>query len=430
MKLLRRIIEAGLCLGCGTCAGICPNNAIKMNSSEGLHVPEIDDEKCTSCRLCFLSCPGYSVDFNSLSHRTFNEKYEPTLVGNFSSCYVGYSNNSQIRFDSTSGGLITELLIFALENNFIDGVITTRMRSDNPLEPETFIARTPQEIIEASKSKYCPVAPNVCLKEIRSENGRFAAVGLPCHIHGIRKAEMISNEVAEKIVLKLGLLCSHTVNFSGTHFLLKKLGLTKDEIIKISYRGEGWPGFMSIKTKGGIIKKIPLFGSWNSYWPLFSSFFFTPLRCIMCPDQTAELADISFGDAWLPEFKNERKGMSIIISRTKNGEYLLNSMVKANRVSLTKGSIKKVEESQSVNLKLKKNDLSFRLNFLRLMGKKTPKFFPLFSNSYILASVLRGFYIFAGIKASSNNYFKLILYRVPLSLIRFYYGVYKLLSML
>ena len=429
MKLLRHVIETGLCLGCGTCAGICPNDAIKMNSSSGLHIPLIDKSRCTNCRLCFLSCPGHSVDFNELASLVFNEEYKSTEVGNNLSCYVGYSNNNQIRFESTSGGLITELLIFALESGFIDGVITTRMKKDNPLETEAFIARTSQEIIEASKSKYCPVAPNVCLKQILNENGRFAMVGLPCHIHGIRKAEMISADLRKKIVLTFGLLCSHTVDFAGTQFLLKKIGLKKDEIAKISYRGEGWPGSMSIETKSSSKMRIPLFGSWKSYWPLFSSFFFTPMRCTMCPDQTAELADISFGDAWLPEFKKERRGMSIIISRTKTGQSLLNHAVSAKKVSLTDVNIKKVNQSQSVNLKFKKNDLSFRLSFLRKMGKETPNFSPLFLNSHSFASALRTFYIYANIKASSNNYFKLFLCRVPLQIIRFYYGMYKLLSL-
>jgi coenzyme F420 hydrogenase subunit beta len=46
---------------------------------------------------------------------------------------------------------------FALEEGIIDGALVTRMKKDRPLEPEPFIARTREEIIEASKSKYCGV---------------------------------------------------------------------------------------------------------------------------------------------------------------------------------------------------------------------------------------------------------------------------------
>lgn len=42
------------CLGLGTCARICPFDAIHMNS-EGL--PDVDEAKCTSCGKCVAGCP-------------------------------------------------------------------------------------------------------------------------------------------------------------------------------------------------------------------------------------------------------------------------------------------------------------------------------------------------------------------------------------
>jgi coenzyme F420 hydrogenase subunit beta len=370
------------------------------------------------------------VNFEELSLQVFNEPYNGNSVGNYVSCYVGYSTDDKIRFDSASGGLITQLLIFALENNIIDGVITTRMRKNSPLETEPFIARTKEEIIEASKSKYCPVAANICLKEILKENGRFAVVGLPCHIHGIRKAEQVNKELKKKIILKFGLLCSHTVDFEGTRFIVNKMGFKENEIASITYRGEGWPGLMSIKTKAGISSRLPLVGSWHAYWIVFSSFFFTPMRCTMCPDQAAELADISFGDAWLPEFKDEKKGMSIIVSRTAIGENLITQARAEKNVYLTRVGIEKVEQSQRVNLKIKKNDLSFRLSFLGLIGRATPKFTPLFSDQKSPVSALRAFYMYFGIKAASNKNFQSLLTYTPLPLIRLYYGIYRALSLI
>ena len=48
------------------------------------------------------------------------------------------------------------------------------------------------EPVSATKSKYCPVPANVRIKKILRRNGKFAVVGLPCHIHGVRKAEMLN----------------------------------------------------------------------------------------------------------------------------------------------------------------------------------------------------------------------------------------------
>lgn len=335
-----------------------------------------------------------------------------------------------MRYDSSSGGIVTQLLVFALEKGLIDGALVIRMRKDNPLEPEAFIARTKEEIISASKSKYCPVAANTGLKQIRRENGRFAVVGLPCHMHGIRKAENVLKGLNTRIVIHIGLLCSHMVNFDGTLFLLKRKGVRKEMVSKIDYRGQGWPGLMSVYAKNGAHFEIPLTGSWKAYWPVFSSFFFTPIRCTMCPDQASELADISLGDAWLPELKGDKCGESIIITRTKIGEEILALATKAQTISIKPVNLNKVVQSQRVNLVIKKYDLKLRLSILRLFGRKIPKFNPEPNSRGMMPAVFRGFYVYLNIYASSNKYLRSLLARFPFPLFRLYYGIYKYLSLI
>jgi coenzyme F420 hydrogenase subunit beta len=302
------------------------------------------------------------------------------------------------------------------------------MNKLNPTVPETFIARTKEDVIAASKSKYCPVAANVGLKEILREQGRFAVVGLPCHIHGVRKAESVSKALSSKIVLHVGLLCSHMTSFIGMKFLLRKLGVRLTDVTRIDYRGSGWPGSMSIHTRDGSVKKLPLFGSWKAYWPIYSSFFFTPSRCTMCPDQAAELADISLGDAWLPELRNEKIGESIIIARTKRGQDILQLAHSAHSISIKPVSAEKVEQSQAINLTFKKKDLPNRLSLLGSFGKQTPKFTLESGNPRLPASYLRSAFIYCGIKASANKPIESVLTHLPFPLFRTYYGIYKYLS--
>ena len=153
-----------------------------------------------------------------------DKKAENYLLGHFFNCYIGYATDVDIRYNSSSGGLITQLLIFALENKIIDGAIVTKMKKDNPLEPETFIARTKKDIIESSKSKYCPVPLNIVLREIinSKEDEKFAIVGLPCHINGIINAEKINKKLKDKIIIKFGIFCNHTPYFLSTELYLEK----------------------------------------------------------------------------------------------------------------------------------------------------------------------------------------------------------------
>jgi coenzyme F420 hydrogenase subunit beta len=395
-----------------------------MTLSKGLFKPQIDGMLCTDCQLCVKTCPGGTLNLDELQLRVFGKKSTCSTMGNYQTCYIGYTFDDEIRFNSASGGIITQLLIFALENKIIDGAIVTRMNPNNPLESQAFIAKTKEELIDASKSKYCPVATNACLSQVLKEDGKYALVGLPCHITGARKAEATIKTLENRIVLKLGLLCSHTVDFAGINFLLKKLGINEGQVRSMTYRGKGWPGYLVIETKDNSKISIPLVGSWQAYWPLFASFFFTPMRCTMCPDQAAELADLSFGDAWLPEKRQDKKGSSIVISRTTVGQQLLKAAEKAKVITLAPLDISRVEESQHTNLRFKKDDLPYRLAFLASMGRNTPVHGEL-SSSAASISALRSMFVYSNIKAASNSRFRSILAHVPFPVIRLYYGIYK-----
>lgn len=369
-KNIHQIVEFNLCTMCGTCEALCPNNAIKMriNKEKGIYLPKVDKNACNSCEICCKICPGYEIDFKLLNNEIYGKAPENILVGNYINCYVGYSNNQEVRYNSSSGGLVTETLIFAIEKELIDGVLVTRMDKKDPLKPEPFIARTKEEIVEASGSKYCPVPANVALKEIleSKENERFAVVGLPCHIHGLLKAKTLNNNLKNKIILTIGLFCAGSKSYLGTEFILKKNRINPNNVKKINYRGMGWPGKLRIELKDKIID-IPMDQYYNNQFCAF-----TPWRCTLCPDHTCELADISFGDAWLPEFKNDKKGKSIVVSRTNLSKKILEDMCAEKRLYLKPLSISKLIQSQG-NFNDKKRNTKAKMDISKFLNKKTPK---------------------------------------------------------
>lgn len=48
------------CLGCGDCEAACRFDAIHVNEATG--IPEVDDEKCTSCGACVKACPRHIIE--------------------------------------------------------------------------------------------------------------------------------------------------------------------------------------------------------------------------------------------------------------------------------------------------------------------------------------------------------------------------------
>jgi len=369
-----QVVMDDLCTGCGTCIAICPTEAINLtlNKNKGLYEPKIENKLCNNCFKCLTICPGHRTDFKLLNYEIFGEEPWNFLLGNFLSCYIGHSNDENIRYNSSSGGLITQLLIYALEEGIVDGALVTRMKKDDPLEPEPFIARTKEEIIEASRSKYCPVPLNIGLKEIiDSENGeKFAVVGLPCQLNGIRNAEKLDKTLKNKVILHLGIFCSHTDSFKGTEFFCKKLGIKKEEIVKLDYRGSGWPGGIKIHLKNGTKKEIKL--NDHLFIGFHNSCLFSPLPCVLCNDVTAELSDVSLGDAWLPKIMaEERDGKSMLISRNKKGEELLKSAVEKGFIHLSPINSSKVIESQRTFLFFKKINIKDRIILRNLFKKRS-----------------------------------------------------------
>lgn len=376
---IKKVYESGLCTGCGTCMSICPKSAVEIikDDYEGTYIPQVKTETCDQCGLCLRVCPGYSVDFRELNLKMFGKQPENILIGNYIACYIGHATDYEMRYNSASGGLLTALLIFALEEGIIDGALVTRMSQHKPLEPEVFIARSKEEIISASGSKYCPVPVNIGLKKILNEKGKFAIVGLPCHMHGVRKLEMINKKLQDKIALHLGLFCSNSVTFLGTEYFLQKWHVKKEEVKKLDYRGKGWPGKIVVLFQDGKEKIIPRGTTEKSFLRriLFSSSFhfdFMPQRCLLCCDHTCELSDISFGDPWLPELlKEEKIGKSLIISRSKNGEELLEKALTRGKIELVKISGNKLLQAQNWSFKRTFNS---RLLALKSLGKPTPHY--------------------------------------------------------
>lgn len=316
------VVKDGLCMGCGTCVGICPTNAIvlRLDPNMGCYIPEVFESACRNCGKCLRVCPGQEMDFPAINEAIFKDKQPKSFLGHLIACYIGHTNDPNLRYRCASGGLITSLLIFALDHGVITGALVTRMNKEKPLEPEPFIARTKEEIIEASKSKYCPVPANIAIKEIinADKDEKFAVVGLPCHIHGIRKAEMNDASLQKKIVLHIGIMCSHTDSFLATEYILRSHNIQPEDVTSIDYRGCGWPGSMAIQLHEGKKCYIP----YRDFIWFHLMQYFMIHRCEYCFDGLNTLADLTFGDAWGLEV-NDVQGTSLCLARTMIGDDLI-----------------------------------------------------------------------------------------------------------
>jgi len=97
------------------------------------------------------------------------------------------------------------------------------------------------------------------------------------------------------------------------------------------------------------------------------------MRCKLCIDQTCELADISFADAWLADIRNkDEMGTSLIVSRNECGKKFLQNTLSTKRISIAETDAKKVIESQGGLLFFRKSHLKAR-TFL-ISKKRIPNY--------------------------------------------------------
>lgn len=362
-----------LCTRCGTCGGICPTGAIEVRED---FYPSLIAEKCTACGLCAKVCPGGSVDFNVLSQRLFgsefkNEKY----TGRYLEAYIGHSTDDDIRSGASSGGVVTQLLVHLLETGSIKGAIVVAMDEENPLVGKAYIARNRQELMPSRQSKYTIVPVNRVLAEIREDEGPYALVGLPCHVHGFRKWANLNRKLEKIVPIVIGLYCVTNLEPVVTADLLKIAGLTNSHVTGFEFRGGEWPGQIRARDENGKYHALH-YSNFKDGAINYLTRLYSPTRCKLCTDGSAEFADISVADGWTRgnNGKYLYHRMSTILVRTEQGRKILKSAVDSGVLFVQSIDHDSIYRTHIGLQKQKKRDAPARIERLRRKGRIVPEY--------------------------------------------------------
>ena len=374
-----RVEKAGLCTQCGTCAGVCPADAVALEWElrHGWRV-HVDDGRCTDCGACLAACPGESFDFRP--EAPWRERNagapSPDFLGPWRGLWFGWATDPDVRHRGASGGVATAILRAVLEDGVpgadggrvpVDAVVCAAVDPVNALAVRPVLAATAAEVAACRGSKYNTVAMNEVLRHVRATPGHYVLVGLPCHLQGLRLAQARSATLRERVVLALGIFCGWTSEPRATEVAARRAGLDPDELGSVSYRGPGWPGEMRLETRSGD-------GRRRAYPGYFDRFMgaYTPPRCRLCPDALAECADVSVGDAWLDRFTEDpdvADGVSDVIARTPAGARLVEELAGRDVLALQDATPEEMVASQTEALRIKRQVLRGRLWLRHLAGR-------------------------------------------------------------
>ena len=304
--------QLNLCVSCEVCNAACPVGAIKMEYKGGQFLPRIDKERCNGCGLCLRLCPGISID--PLKLRKKND-FEEELAGSYLKAYSAYSKDQKIRKNSTSGGVITQLIVKLLDDGRFEGAFVLPFDTFTGSPARLELMKEVKKVVTAAKSKYIPASVYNVVKTLEKESDpKYIIVGTPCQISGI-KNYIKENSVNDENLLFLGLFCDGTLNFNVIRYFADKYSKGNEKIVKFDFRNkarDGWPGHpklyfdsnrevMAHRNERIKVKK-----------------YFQLERCLYCLDKLNRLADISFGDCYIKW--RELPESSTVIVRTEKGK--------------------------------------------------------------------------------------------------------------
>lgn len=264
------------------------------------------------------------------------------MHGHIEKAYLSYATDTEVRQGSTSGGLVSGLLVSLLERNIIDGAIVVASDENILWKGKPIVARTREQILSAMKSKYAISPTNVMLGEISRQEGRYALVGLPCQIHGFLKAASLNRRIRERVVLTVGLFCHAAVEHDPMYQIWDGLGAARDNAVKFISRIGKHPGTPHLLQKDGSLTPV-YFPKAKGYRPSSLEILnilyrlYTPQRCLTCYDSTSEFADIAVGDPWMAPPSDEidfLEGYSFALARTATGVKFLEEAQAAGGLKL------------------------------------------------------------------------------------------------
>lgn len=364
------------CTGCGLCGAV--NNKQFSEDEKHFLYPNLDT---SDYNLCQTVCPAAGNAVNNYSNGT--------IWGNVIASYLGWANEEKIRFEASSGGVLTAVCAYLLEKRIVDGVIQVKKDELDPRKTITVISRTKEETISCIGSRYTTSSPLLNIKSMVEEGKKYAFVGKPCDVSALRMYQLNnSNDWSNQIKYMFSFFCAGQPSLNANNKLLSSLGCNSiSECDDISYRGYGWPGRARVFFKDGHSCDMEYEKSWMTILG-------RDVRkcCRFCADGTGEMADISCGDAWYlnsngkPDF-DERPGRNVIFSRTEEGDILLKTLIEKNVISVEKFDVEKDElkKIQPYHYNRKAS-----LNSLKVAMKLCGRTFPLYGKDK-LSSFASGF---------------------------------------
>jgi coenzyme F420-reducing hydrogenase beta subunit len=342
------------CTGCQLCSAICPHQAIQIQlNNEGFYRPLLDEKLCTDCGLCCKIC------------YKFHEKGTTDTLKKLS-CYAAFSKDSEILYNSSSGGVA-----YHLAKHFVDnGVKCVGVKYDFEQHIAIAdIALNRHEIEAFRGSKYMQAFTQKAYRHILEDKSAqtYAIFGTPCQIYAFDKYARL-RKIRDRFIL-IDFFCHGCPSILLWQKHLAEVQQKVGPIKKIKFRSKkfGWHGYVTEffgEEKKKATRKL------DNFYILFFEDVLLNQACYQCELRGSfRYCDIRLGDFWGVDYDLNTHGVSAVIPVTSAGAKVFGQI--SSNLEVKEHKLADVLPAQSISREMQ-IDLDIREHLLKeLVSKKT-----------------------------------------------------------
>lgn len=333
---LYKIVEDGMCIGCGLCQAVAGPDKVQAVKVTSGHIRPVASAALNheAVDQIYDVCPGTRVD--ALPERLMDTfTHVDQVWGAYRSIVLAHAGDPAVRFEGSTGGVLTALGIYLLETARVKFIFHTKRSNNEPTFGESTLSFSAGDVWEAAGSRYGPTATLVNIQDVLDRGEPFAFIGKPCDIGALRNYARHDPRVDAFTKYWLTLVCGGYMPPAAMKTFLNSRGVAPGDITSFRYRGQGCPGPTRFETRQGQVTSL----RYTDFWGEDESGWSLPFRCKVCPDGIGESADIAVSDTWPggspdPKTEDQDAGANAMIVRTPAGQELVDAAIREGALAV------------------------------------------------------------------------------------------------
>lgn len=371
-----RVVDNEYYFGTGSWAVVNKDIDMKLNS-KGEYFPELLKPESQFSEMDAHSLRESCLSLSSQNESLIAKKQFSTIpnikkdreLGYYSGLYVGHVVEGNFRKNGSSGGFGTWLAKELIQKEHVTGVLHILPNRSGENDGRLFkyeVSTNIEQLVEGAKTKYYPVEYSEVLNYVKCHPGKYVLVGLPSYIMEVRLLSMLDSTINERIKYTIGLVCGHEKSTKFAEFLAWQCGIKPGDLRNVNFRkkiegssadsyGIELTGLINGEEKTIVRRMSDLIGGdWGQGLFKVNASDFTD-------DVMNETADVTLGDAWLPEYTLDGGGNNIIIARNPTINQIIEEGIENGKVHLDKVNPDVIIRSQSAHYRHTYEELPYRL---------------------------------------------------------------------